>query len=72
MIHGDKSFLSNSIRIFIKKNNIDMYSEQQQSSLTSSNSMSNVSTPVINESQSHVQVTEQCDPLDEHTLSIAN
>ncbi|CAF1319370.1 unnamed protein product [Adineta steineri] len=75
VLHGDKRFLPNFIRIFIKENNIDIYSEQQQqqSSLNSSNSMSKSSTTVINESQesqSHVQVTEQCNPLDGHDLSI--
>ncbi|CAF4241972.1 unnamed protein product [Adineta steineri] len=73
VLHGDKRFLPNSIRIFIKENNIDIYSEQQQSSLNSSNSMSNISTKVINESQesqSHVQITEQCNPLDRRDLSI--
>lgn len=72
VLHGDKRFLSNSIRIFIKENNIDIYSEQQQSSLSSSNPVSNISTTVINESQSHIQVTEECDRLDGHDLSIAN
>ncbi|CAF1538951.1 unnamed protein product [Adineta steineri] len=74
VLHGDKRFLPNSIRIFIKENNIDIYSEQQQqSSLNSSNTMSKITTTVINESQesqSHVQVTEQCNPLDGHDLSI--
>ena len=72
MIHSDKRFLSNSIRIFIKENNIDIYSEQQQSSLTSSNSTSNISTTVIDESQSHIQATDESDCLDGHGFSIDN
>jgi len=70
VLHSDKRFLSNSIRIFIKENNIDIYSEQQQPSLTSSNPVSNISATVINKSQSHVQITEQFDPLDGHDVSI--
>ena len=70
VLHSDKRFLSNSIRIFIKENNVDIYSEQQQSSLTSSKHVSNISPTVINES--HVQVAEEYEPSDGHDLSVAN
>ena len=44
ILHGDKRFLSNSIRILIKEKNIDIYYEQQLISSASSNSSLNNST----------------------------
>ncbi len=47
VLHGDKRFLSNPIRILIKEKNIDLDSEQDHKQSISSNSISNESTSDI-------------------------
>jgi hypothetical protein len=42
-LHGDKRFLSNSIRIFIKDNNIDIYAEKTQQQSTRDMETSSIS-----------------------------
>ncbi|CAF1077589.1 unnamed protein product [Adineta steineri] len=59
VLHGETKYLTNSVRIFIKEKNIDIYAEQQhqlkqhQSVL---NSSSNDSTELIDESQPQSQL----------------
>jgi hypothetical protein len=47
ILHDDKHFLSNSIRILIKQKYITFYSEEDQKQSTSSNSISNGPIPDI-------------------------
>ena len=56
VLHSDKQFLSNSIRILIKEKNIDIRREQRQLSSTSSNSVYDGSTTFTVESQARSQI----------------
>lgn len=70
LLHSDKRFLSNSIRIFIKEKKIDLYAEQQyQSTSTSSNSVQNIPMSLIDEQQSQLETNEQCNPSNVHNVS---
>jgi hypothetical protein len=74
VLHGDKQFLSNSIRILIKEKNIDIDRERPKVSSISSNSLSNSSTTLNTQSQAQSQI--ETNLLDhstaEHTSSINN
>jgi hypothetical protein len=74
VLHGDKQFFSNSIRVLIKEKNIDIHRERPKISSISSNSLSNSSTTLITESQAQSQI--EINLLDhsttEHTFPINN
>jgi hypothetical protein len=74
VLHGDKQFLSNSIRILIKEKNIDIDRERPKVSSISSNSLSNSSTTLTTQSQAQSQI--ETNLLDhstaEHTSPINN
>ncbi|CAF4065168.1 unnamed protein product, partial [Rotaria sp. Silwood1] len=71
IIHGDKRFLSNSIRFFIKEKKIDIQWEHHQISSSSSNFPSVCSTTPIIEPSTHsqIQVNSSYDPSIEHDSS---
>ncbi len=56
VLHGDKQFLSNSIRVLIKEKNIDIHRERLQLPSISSYSVSNNTTTITSVSQSQLQV----------------
>lgn len=56
VLHGDKQFLSNSIRVLIKEMNIDIHQERIQLPSISSYSISNNTTTLTCESQSQLQI----------------
>ena len=56
VLHGDKQFLSNSIRVLIKEKNIDIYRERLQLPSIWSYSVSNNTTTLTSESQSQLQI----------------
>jgi len=74
VLHGDKQFLSNSIRVLIKEKNIDIHRERLQLPSISSYSVSNNTATITSESQSQLQTVTN--PLDhstgEHNSSIIN
>jgi hypothetical protein len=70
VLHGDKQFLSNSIRIFIKEKNIDIHRERPPVSSISSDSFSNSSTTLTTESQAQSQI--EINPSDCSTASTNN
>jgi hypothetical protein len=74
VLHGDKQFLSNSIRVLIKEKNIDIHRECLQLPSISSYSVSNNTTTLTSESQSQLQiVTNLLDhSTGEHNSSVIN
>jgi hypothetical protein len=74
VLHGDKQFLSNSIRVLIKEKNIDIHRERLQLPSISSYSVSNNTTILTSEFQSQLQiVTNLLDhSTGEHNSSIIN
>ncbi|CAF1286535.1 unnamed protein product [Rotaria sordida] len=74
VLHGEKQFLSNSIRVLIKEKTIDIHRERLQLPSISSSSVSNNTTTLISESQNQLQiVTNLLDhSTGEHNSSIIN
>ncbi|CAF1685382.1 unnamed protein product, partial [Adineta ricciae] len=56
VLHGDKQFLSNSIRVLIKEKNIEIHRERLQPPSASSYSMSTNTTTFRTDSQSQSQI----------------
>lgn len=62
VLHGDKQFLSNSIRVLIKEKNIEIHQERLRQLPAPSNSISNNETALVSESQVQLQtVTNMLD-----------
>ncbi|CAF1523039.1 unnamed protein product, partial [Rotaria sordida] len=56
VLHCDKQFLSNSIRVLIKEKNIDIHRERLQPTSISFSSISNNTTTLISESRNQLQI----------------
>lgn len=56
VLHGDKQFLSNSIRILIKEKNIEIHRERRQLPSVSSHHISTNATTLRTDSQSQSQI----------------
>ncbi|CAF3367851.1 unnamed protein product [Rotaria sp. Silwood2] len=74
VLYGEKQFLSNSIRLLIKEENINIHRERLQLSSISSYSVSNNTTTLISESQSQLQIVTNLlnHSTDEHNSYIIN
>jgi hypothetical protein len=75
VLHGDKSFLSNSIRMFMKEKKIDIISEQEQRmAMISSELLSNPSMKpnIDSQSESPMEMTSQRALLNDNDSSITS
>ena len=71
VLHGDKRYLSNSLRFLIKEKNIDIQYEQHKISSTSFNSACNSSIiPIVEiQTQTQIQMNSSQDSLNEQDSS---
>ncbi|CAF4165901.1 unnamed protein product [Adineta steineri] len=74
VLHGEKQFLSNSIRVLIKEKNIDIHRERLQLPSISSYSVSNNTTTLTGDYQSQSQIVTNLlnQSTGEHNSSVTN